>query len=202
MKRTHRTAWGWRVRVHRAQGDGLLPHTVRQKLRTTPARDRGGQLATDSVRDHAGLGAGSPGPPPERRRGRGTATWTGQALTPPAPPLGVQGRTASPSSGQREIHTPLGSSATPEPDHLSTFCALRPPGSALSPGLGIRGLKERNAAHFNSPATGAFQKYQRTENSQQLDASREPRCQNIPSGPRGCGSSSLLARVTSSSAPQ
>lgn len=78
MKRTHTTAWGWRVRVHRAQGDGLLPHTVRQKLRTTPARDRGGQLATDSVRDHAGLGAGSPRAPSERWWGGGRPRgWAG-----------------------------------------------------------------------------------------------------------------------------
>lgn len=150
----------------------------------------------------AGRPRGGGGADPSRPGGRTAASSTSRRLqylpSPPVPPIGVLRRTASPSPGQRETRPPLGSSATSRdrpPLHL-----LRSAPSP-SPGLGIRGLKERNASHFNSPGTGAFQKHQRTDNPEQLDAPREPRCENI-SGPRGCGSGPLLARVPSGSAPQ
>lgn len=54
----------------------------------------------------------------------------------------------------------------PESDHLCTFCALRPP----LPRAWEFAVSERDESHSNYPSTEAFQKHQRTDSPEQLDA--------------------------------
>lgn len=160
LKGRHTTAWRWRFRVHRAQGGAATTHGLDRSYGTTPARDTAGQLATDSVRDRAGS-----------RGGRVQAA----GLTPPArwahsrpqhlPSASRVGLPALPLGSGKHAHrwAPL---PPPESDHLCTFCALRPP----LPRAWEFAVSERDESHSNYPSTEAFQKHQRTDSPEQLDA--------------------------------
>ena len=111
------------------KGGAATTHGLDRSYWTTPARDTAGRLATDSVRDLAGSGAGRPrgggGADPSRPGGRTAASSTSRRLQ-YLPSASCVGLPALPLDSGKHAHrwAPL---PPPETDHLSTFCALRPP---------------------------------------------------------------------------